>query len=130
MKKVALWLSIITAVISTAAFAADSARMDAAATLAVSDKNSDQRIDREEYHRRMTEVFFFIDTDKDGNLTLSEIQQIEVVDPRRFEAADRDGNQTLSLNEYLNALYDDFEAADRNSDGMLDIEELRIMVGK
>ena len=130
MKNLALWLIIVSVVISSNAFGADISRMDAAATMAISDKNGDNRIDREEYNRRMTDVFFFIDTDKDGQLTISEIQQVEKVDPQRFEAADRDGNHTLSLYEYLYALHNDFQAADKNNDGTLDREELRLMVGK
>jgi Ca2+-binding EF-hand superfamily protein len=130
MKKTGLCLLIITLMISTAAFAADVDRMDAAATLAISDKNDDHRIDREEYHQRMTEVFFFLDTDKDGKLTLSEMQVIEETDPQLFEAADRDGNRAMSLYEYLYALHNDFDMADRDQDGTLDMEELRLMVEK
>lgn len=130
MKKIALWLLIVAVMISDAAFSADISRMDAAATMTVSDKNGDNRIDREEYHQRMTEVFFFMDVDKDGNISISEIQEVEKIDPQRFAAADKDGNNTLSIYEFLYALHNDFEAADKNSDGTLDVEELRLMVGK
>jgi Ca2+-binding EF-hand superfamily protein len=130
MKNLALWLLIVAVLISSAAFGADISRMDAAATMAISDKNGDNRIDREEYNQRMTEVFFFIDTDKDGQLTIAELQQVEIVDPQRFETADRDGNPALSLYEYLCALHKDFEVADKNNDGTLDMEELHLMVGK
>jgi Ca2+-binding EF-hand superfamily protein len=130
MKKAALWLLLIPIVLSTAAFGADVYRMDAAEVMATSDKNQDGRIDREEYLQRMTEVFFFIDADKDGSLTMTEIEAAGKVDPERFMAADRDGNQTLSLREYLNALNNDFDAADKDKDGTLDMEELRRMVGK
>ncbi len=128
MKKVTLWLLLISVIIATAAFSADIQRMDAAATLAITDKNDDNRIDREEYHQRMTDVFFFADTNKDGNLEIIEMQVIEEIDPQRFKAADRDGNQTLSVYEYLYALHNDFETADRDKDGTLDLEELRLMV--
>jgi Ca2+-binding EF-hand superfamily protein len=130
MKKVALWILIVSVMISGAALGADSSQMDAAATMAISEKNGDNRIDRGEYHERMTEVFFFMDTDKDGQLTISELRAVEEVDPQRFAAADRDGNHSLSLYEFLNALNKDFEAADKNSDGTLDMEELHLMVGK
>ena len=130
MKKVALGLLIMSVVISTAAFGADIYRLHAAEIMAMADKNRDGRLDREEYHQRMTEVFFFIDTDKDGNLTLTEIGAAGEIDPERFNAADRNGDQTLSLDEYLNALHQDFDAADKNQDGTLDMEELRLMVGK
>jgi Ca2+-binding EF-hand superfamily protein len=130
MNKAALWLLIISIVLTTAAFGADIYRMDAAEVMATSDKNKDGRIDREEYHQRMTEVFFFIDADKDGNLTMTEIEAAGKVDPEHFMASDRDGDQSLSLREYLNALNNDFDAADKDKDGTLDMEELRRMVGK
>ena len=130
MKKAAFWLLILSGVISTAAFGADVSHMNAAEIMAMSDKNQDGRLDREEYHQRMTEVFFFIDADKDGNLTLSEISSVTDVDPKRFKACDRDGNQTLSLHEFLFALHNDFDTLDRDKDGTLDMEELRLMVGK
>ena len=130
MKKTALWLIILTAMVSTPVFSAGVDRMDAVATVALSDKNGDGRIDREEYHQRMTEVFFFIDADKDGNLTLSEISSATEADPKRFKACDRDGDQTLSLHEFLFALHNDFDTLDRDKDGTLDMEELRLMVGK
>ncbi len=128
MKKVTLWLLLISVIIATGAFSADTQRMDAAETLTITDKNDDNRIDREEYHQRMTEVFFFADTNKDGNLEIIEIQVIEGIDPQRFKAADRDGNQTLSVYEYLYALHNDFETADGDKDGTLNLEELRLMV--
>jgi Ca2+-binding EF-hand superfamily protein len=130
MKKAALWLLIISIVLSTAAFGADIDRMDAAEVMSMSDKNQDGRIDREEYYQRMTEVFFFIDTNKDGSLTITEIEAAGAIAPERFKAADRDGDQTLSLREYLNALNNDFDSADRDKDGTLNMEELRRMVGK
>ena len=76
MKRTALWLFILTAMVSNPVFAAGIDRMDAAATVALSDKNGDGRIDREEYHQRMTEVFFFIDANKDGSLTLAELKVV------------------------------------------------------
>jgi Ca2+-binding EF-hand superfamily protein len=130
MKIVTLGFLFIAAMLSTAAFGGDTNRMDAAETMAIADKNGDHHIDREEYYQRMTEVFFFIDTDKDGSLTEAEIEVVEKMDPRRFEAADRDKNHSLSLDEYQEALSKDFEEADRNKDGTLDMEELRLMMGK
>jgi len=130
MKKTALWLFILTAMVSTPVFSAGVDRMDAAATVALSDKNGDSRIDREEYHQRMTEVFFFIDANKDGSLTLDELKVVEDVDPAKFKAVDRDGNQSLSLHEYLYALHNDFDEADRDKDGTLDVDELRLLIGK
>jgi Ca2+-binding EF-hand superfamily protein len=78
----------------------------------------------------MTEEFFFADTDKDDNLTNTEIQAVADVDPRLFMAADKDGSQSLSIYEFQYVLHKDFEAADRNHDGTIDMEELDFLVGK
>jgi Ca2+-binding EF-hand superfamily protein len=129
MKNLALLLLVISLITPTASFGAASQRMDATSTMAITDKNGDERIDREEYHQRLTEVFFFVDTDKDGNLIIAEIQVIEEVDLQRFKAVDRDGSQNLSIYEYHYALHKDFEAADKDEDGTLDMEELEIMMG-
>jgi hypothetical protein len=71
-------------------------RLDANATMALVDKNKDGRIDREEFHQRMTEVFFFADVDKDGQLTFAELVTVEKVDSEAFKRADRDGSGKLS----------------------------------
>ena len=130
MKNSAILLLIVTVMIATVSASAAGQRMDAAATMAITDKNGDERIDREEYHQRMTEVFFFADEDKDGNLTITEIQAVEAVDPQAFHSADTDGSNSLSLNEYLYALHKDFEGADRNSDGTIDMQELELLLGQ
>ena len=130
MNKAILWLLIISALVSTAALGDDILKMDAAETLAITDKNGDDRIDRGEFQQRLTEVFFLIDTNKDGYLTLTEIEKVEKIDPRRFDAADKDDSRSLSLYEYLNALNDDFTTADTDNDGTLDLEELRHLIEK
>lgn len=130
MKHLVICLSIIVVIITTPSWIAAGQRMDEAATMAMADKNSDDRIDREEYHQRMTEVFFFADTDKDGSLTITEIQAVVDVDPQVFKAADKDGTQSLSIYEYQYVLHKDFEVADRNNDGTIDMTELKLMVGK
>lgn len=130
MKRAALWCLIIASTISGTALAADISHMNAAETIAMADKNGDNQIDREEYQRRMTEVFFFLDTDKDGSLSQSELQQIKNVDPQRLESADTDGNHSLSLYEFLYAVHIDFETVDQDHDGRIDADELNQMRGK
>jgi len=110
--------------------AASAERMDASTTMALVDKNKDGRIDREEFHHRMTEVFFFADIDKDGQLTFAELVAVTTVDPEVFKRADRDGNGKLSLYEFMYVIHRDFEAADKNGDGVIDMQELQILVGK
>lgn len=123
-------LALICALMVNVSPAASAERMDASSTMALVDKNKDSRIDREEYHLRMTEVFFFADVDKDGQLTFAELVAVEKVDPETFKRADRDGNGKLSLYEFMYVVHRDFEAADQNGDGVIDMEELRVLVGK
>ena len=85
------------------------------------DRNGDGKIDREEFHRRAVEIFYFMDTNRDGYLVVGEIA---VVPLEAFRAADRDGDGKLSLQEYLNARFKDFEAMDSNGDGVVTRDEL------
>jgi Ca2+-binding EF-hand superfamily protein len=123
-------LALMYALIINIAPAAGADRLDANATMALTDKNKDGRIDREEFHQRMTEVFFFADVDKDGQLTFAELVAVEKVDPEALKKADRDGNGKLSLYEFMYVIHRDFDAADKNQDGTIDLQELRVLVGK
>jgi Ca2+-binding EF-hand superfamily protein len=76
-------------------------------------------------------VFFFADTDKDGKLSWEELQAVVVdADPQRFKAADSDGDGKLALYEYLYVLRADFTTADKNHDGVLDMEEVAAMLAR
>ena len=93
--------------------------------MATADKNRDGRIDLAEFNQRMTEVFFFADTDKDGKLSWEELHAVVVdADPQRFKAADTDGDAKLSLYELVYAVDIDFIQADKNHDGLLDVDEV------
>lgn len=85
------------------------------------DKNHDGKIDREEFQRRSTEIFFFTDVDKDGKLTSIELKGVE---PEAFKNADRDGDGMLSLYEFINIRFQDFESADLDKDGTLSPAEV------
>ena len=54
--------------------------------------------------------------------------QVRGVDPKKVTAADRDNDGMLSVYEFCNALHKDFEGADLNEDGTLDIGELEILM--
>jgi len=123
-------LALMCALMVNITLAAGADRLDANATMALSDKNKDGRIDREEFHQRMTEVFFFADVDKNGHLTFAELVAVASADPEAFKRADRDGNQKLTLYEFMYVIHRDFDAADKNQDGVIDLQELRILVGK
>lgn len=91
------------------------------------DTNKDGRIDRMEYFGRLTDAFFIIDANRDGHLTLDEIKrQVPDADPARIKAADTNRDGTLSLDEYLRALDQDLDAFDRNADGALEWEEVKL----
>jgi len=123
-------LAIVCALMINISPVAGAERLDANATMALTDKNKDGRIDREEFHQRMIEVFFFADVDKDGNLTFTEFVAVATVDPEAFKKADRDGDGKLSVYEFMYVIHRDFDAADKNQDGVIDLQELRVLVGK
>jgi Ca2+-binding EF-hand superfamily protein len=89
------------------------------------DHNQDGYIDRVELHTIMTDVFFFIDTDKDGGITLAEIQSIyPQVDPSKFAVADLDRDGKLNMHEYQRAIAVDFAEVDKDNSGVITIQEL------
>ncbi len=93
-------------------------------SFSTSDLDKDGKIDRAEYQRRMVEVFYFADRNKDGVVTIEEIAAIETVDEKAFKAADRDGNGKLSVNEFVAYRVIQFDEADANKDGVLTVEEV------
>ena len=92
---------------------------------ATSDLNKDGKIDRAEYQRRMVEVFYFADKNKDGVVTVEEIAAIETVDEAAFKKADKNGDGKLSLNEFVTYRVIQFDEADTNHDGVLTVEEVK-----
>lgn len=119
--RLALSMVLVLAAATPSNAAEPSTSSDTRAAYGATDRNSDNRIDREEFHQRMVEVFFFEDADRDGSVTESELGE---VDARAFRMADRDGSGTLSLYEFLDARFADFDAADRDGDGTLTIAEV------
>jgi Ca2+-binding EF-hand superfamily protein len=80
------------------------------------DKNGDGKVDREEFHQRTIEVFYFLDTARRGHLTVEQLQGVLV---ETFRSADKNGDGRLSLEEFLAARHRDFDAADTNRDGVV-----------
>ena len=87
------------------------------------DKNGS--IDRQEYQRRMVEVFYFADRNKDGVVTIEELAAIETVDQKAFRGADKNGDGKLTVQEFVAYRIVDFDAADKNKDGVLTYEEVQ-----
>jgi len=90
------------------------------------DKNHDGKLDREEFYQGIIEIFYFRDKDKNGYLTVEELQG--VVSPEVIKAASKKGDNRLTLDEWVNALFKDFAAADTDGDGKLSFEELDIYI--
>jgi Ca2+-binding EF-hand superfamily protein len=130
MKALSALIMALCVISAVPAFGAGTPALDTTATMGLADKNGDRKIDREEYNQRMTEVFFFADVDKDGNLTIVELAAVTTVDPQAFRNADKDGNGKLTLGEFLYAVHIDFYTADANRDGFIDMPELRVFMGQ
>lgn len=89
------------------------------------DHDGNGMIDREEFHQAVVEAFFFRDKDKKGYLTITELTEAS---PEVLKAVARKESGRISLREYVNALFKDFEAADTNHDGMLTVEEIEVYI--
>lgn len=85
------------------------------------DRNVDGAIDREEFQQAVVEAFYFRDTTRSGYLTA---EQLQGASPEAVRAASRKDDHRLSLDEYVNALFRDFEAMDGDADGKLTIDEI------
>jgi Ca2+-binding EF-hand superfamily protein len=95
---------------------------DPRAAHAVTDTDHDGKIDREEFHHRMVEIFFFSDSDRDGYVVLTELRTFDA--PTLFERADRDHDGRLQMSEFIDARFGDFKDSDTDSDGELSVEEI------
>ena len=91
------------------------------------DKNADGKIDREEFHLRSVELFYYLDKNRKGHLVIVDLRNLN---PEDFTAADRSRDGTLSLDEFLNGRFQQFDLADTNGDGGLTLEEIEVYVGR
>lgn len=95
---------------------------DPRAAFAESDTNRDGVVDHGEFHARIVEVFFSADGDKDGFLDAIELKRL--VFPEDFTANDKDRDGRVAMREFLRVRLGDYEAADKNDDGVLSIDEV------
>jgi Ca2+-binding EF-hand superfamily protein len=86
------------------------------------DKNSDGRIDRAEFQDWMVDVFFQRDQGRKGYLTLDDVKGI--MTPEVFAAANRKKDGKLWLGEFLNTLFQDFDAMDVHQNGSITTDEI------
>ena len=91
----------------------------------LTDHDKNERVDRREYEKRMVEVFYFADKNKDGVVTVEELAVIETVDEKAFDAADKRRDGRLTVKEFVTYRVIDFDAADKNKDGVLTYDEVQ-----
>jgi EF hand len=130
MRRVALLLMMIALMSVDIALAQGRQPLTRKQIIESADRNKDGRIGRVEFLERMKETFYFIDNDKDGSVVVVEYQLIQVGDPKRFAAADRNKDGKLTLDEFLKAVSADFDDADRNDDGVIDEEEMKVWIAR
>ena len=113
-------------------FAADTAWSEAKQSLSsteimdITDLDGDERIDIKEYRYRITDVYFFLDADKDGQLTAVEIKKsMPDIDPAVIDKADVNGDAIITIYEFRYVLYKYFDEMDKNQDGSLDEQEMK-----
>ena len=85
------------------------------------DRSGDGKLDRGEFHYAVVEAFFFRDRNKSGYLAISELKEAS---PEALRTVKRKSDARISLEEYVNALFKDFEAADTDGDGTLTVVEI------
>ena len=130
MRRIALLLIMIALMSADIVCAQRSQPLTRKQILESADINRDGRIGRVEFLERMKEAFYFIDADKDGYMVIAEYQLIQVGDPKRFAAGDRNKDGKLSIDEFLKITSEDFDAADKNDDGVVDEEEMKVWISR
>jgi Ca2+-binding EF-hand superfamily protein len=128
-KHLFLFVAILSLFVANTAWTEEKKLMNSNEIMVITDLNEDNRIDIEEYHHRVTEVYFFLDTNKDGKLTVIEIQRnIPNVDTVQIKNADVNGDAIITIYEFHYILDKDFEAMDKNQDGTLDKQEMKTFI--
>ena len=124
-----LFVGIIFIIAAGTAWSQTKQSMNREEIMGITDLDGDDRIDIKEYHHRITDVYFFLDTDKDGKLTVVEIQRsMPNLDADQIGKADVNGDNIITIYEFRYVLYKDFETMDKNQDGSLDKQEMKTMV--
>lgn len=96
---------------------------DPKAAFTETDRNRDGAVDYEEFVDRITEVFFVADADKDGRLTVVEVDRA-LVQTEQLDQADTSKDGTLTLDEFRRARMRDFDQADDDRSGTLSVTEV------
>jgi len=128
-KYIFLVLAIISLIAADTALLEAKQSMNSAEIMDITDLDGDDRIDIEEYRHRITDVYFFLDADKDGKLTVVEIQRsFPNLDAALIDNADVNGDTIITIYEFRYVLYKDFDVMDKNQDGSLDKQEMKTAI--
>jgi Ca2+-binding EF-hand superfamily protein len=118
---------VLAAALGLGAFVAraadDAPSHDPKLAFAETDENHDGHVDRPEFVARLVEIFFHGDRDKDGSLTVTEMEAV-VAFPEDFRSADTSGDGKLSMPEFLRVRAGTFDEADADANGMLSLDEV------
>jgi Ca2+-binding EF-hand superfamily protein len=128
-KYIFLVLAIVSLVAADTAWSDTRQSINSEGIMDITDLNEDDRIDLEEYRHRITDVYFFLDANKDGKLTVVEIQRsMPNLDADLIDNADVNGDTIITIYEFRYVLYKDFDAMDKNQDGSLDKQEMKTAI--
>jgi hypothetical protein len=128
-KYIVFVLAIVSLVAANTARSEANQSADGEGIMDITDLDGDDRIDLEEYRDRITDVYFFLDANKDGKLTVVEIQRsFPNLDPAVIDNADVNGDTIITIYEFRYVLYKDFDMMDKNNDGSLDKQEMKTAV--
>lgn len=103
------------------------ARISSAAILHMLDTDNDASVDITEAKKAAAALFERLDSDHDGTLDANELRGRLTED--EIVAGNPNHNKTLTKDEYLAIMEEQFKAADSNHDGTLDIQELSSLSG-
>jgi Ca2+-binding EF-hand superfamily protein len=86
------------------------------------DLNDDGWVDREEFYRRMVDIFYLNDVDKDGHLNRDELKAIQ--EEMVYAPADQNHDGKLTLAEYIDQRFVAFHTVDVDSNGLISVDEV------
>jgi Ca2+-binding EF-hand superfamily protein len=113
------WMLFLPALASAQGAPAEN---DPRAAFAASDENQDGRIDHEEFHHRIVQMFYFADDDRDGHITQGQMNAFD--EASMFANGDSNSDSKLSLYEFVNFRFRNFREADTDTNGTLSVDEV------
>jgi Ca2+-binding EF-hand superfamily protein len=95
---------------------------DPRAAHAATDQNHNGEIERDEFDQRIIQNFYFADADKDGFVSLGQLNAFD--EELLFQTADLDADARLSLVEFRTARSRNYADADTDGSDTLSVEEV------